>query len=162
MKKILLLGAMTVALHSPAYATPLGLFDGPLKILTASSSCSYFTGNIFTAMYMPPNIGSNGPGSRLTVLLGVRDEQRASMALYQLATGSFKTSDGSAVTVDENNIGVGYAGSGTAQITITKQIPATPIATTTSIRLVGSIAGFPSDPACTVDFDATMLSYRLP
>ena len=161
MKKLLLLGVMTVALHSPAQATQLGLFDGPLKILTASSSCSYFVGGIFTAMYMPPNIGSNGAGSRLTIL-NVRDEQQASMALYQLATGSFKTSDGSAVTVDESNVSVGFSGSSTAQITVTKQVPATPISTTTSIKLVGGIAGFSGNPACTVGFDATMLSYRLP
>ena len=161
MKRSIFLGIALVALHSPAQATQLGLFDGPMKILTASSSCSYFAGNIFTAMYMPPNIGSNGSGSRLTVL-NVRDEQGASMALYQLATGSFKTSDGSAVTVDENNVGVGYAGSGQSQITITQQVPATPISTTISIKLVGSIAGFSGNSACTVGFNATMLSYRLP
>jgi hypothetical protein len=162
LKKLLLAGVMTVALLTSAQATPLGLFDGPMKILTASSSCGYFAGSIFTAMYMPPNVGSNGSGSRLTVLMNVRDEQQASMALYQLATGSFKTSDGSAVTVDENNMGVGLAANSTAQITITQQVPKVPVDTTVSIKMAGSITGFSGKPDCTVGFDATVLNYPLP
>lgn len=161
LRKLACLGFSLFVLPQSALATPVGLFDGPMKILTATSSCHWATGRIYTAMYMPPNVGTNGAGSRLTVL-GVRDEQDGQMTEYELATGSFVTSGGSSVTVDQTNVWVGVGRSNTAQITISQQIPKVPTNTTSMIRLAGTIVGFRGDTACTATFDATVLSYQVP
>lgn len=123
-------------------------FAGRFHMTAQNAACVSFGDGIQPAdfRYRPPNLGTNGTATKLTVIEGWGAEN------WQIASGSLIGT--SWVTVTDTGI-AGGAGQITTKMRIRSQVPATLTATTPSVTIIGDIQNFQEDTGCTISFVAT-------
>lgn len=109
-------------------------------------------GDVFFARFRPPNLGTNGPETHLSVFQQFNTGAGALSA--QLASGSLVGTAFKSVSVTQ--IFARAGGPYAATLRFTSQVPATPVDTTPTISIVGDWTNLAGD-ACTIGFAATLI-----
>jgi hypothetical protein len=125
-------------------------FNGRFHATAANATCitNEDVPNPVSFRFMPPNLGSNGPATSLSIFY----EQGAGEN-YKLASGSLIGTTYKTITA--TGMGASGAGSIPAKMRIRSQVPAVPTATTMKITIIGDIQNYEIDPGCKLSFIAT-------
>ena len=132
---------------SPALASNVQFF-GRVHLTSANATCvaNGDVGNPSFMRFAPPNLGTNGPQTRLTIINGGQNGDN-----FTLASGSLVGTTYKSVT----RTGIGFnGGQSTTLMRITSQVPATLTDTTPSVIIKGNIQDDYGDVGCAVGFTA--------
>jgi len=148
MKFFVLIGVCLGAAMSSAMAATVE-FAGTFHFANLPQACldlGYKNGAVYLMRFRPPNLGTNGPSTRLTILSG-NNTNNILLKNGTLVGKTFKT-------VTATSIG-GGAGSESTTARFTKQVPAVPDDTTKTITIAGDWTNFEFEPSCAISFVAT-------
>lgn len=155
MRRMMTAGAVLGAMALSAQAANVD-FSGTFHItkVAATPGCienGAQVGDLFFFRFRPPNLGTNGPATKLSMFLiggTFGAAHSATLASGSLVGTAFKN-------VTTTGIFAG-GGSSPATLRFTSQIPATLTNTTPTISIVGDWTNLAGD-ACTIGFAATVL-----
>ena len=138
--------AFSAATVSAAQVT----FRGVLQFTAVTQACldagDGQPGEVWFMRFSPPNLGTNGPSTRLTLFYELGGAASFTLASGSLVGATFKN-------IETTGIFRGV-GSSPATMRLRTQVPAAPTDTTTAISITGDTTDFTGDAGCTVSFIA--------
>lgn len=151
MKRITIATLMFAAFLATATTASAAIveFRGVFVITALTSACEVFgwsVGSLAKSPYTPPNVGDNGPSTRLSIFFTIYAEN------YRLPSGALTSTF---QNVDAGGLGRGlFTFDNQAKMRLTLSKPSTVTATTQYIRMKGQIKNFNDIPNCKVTFRA--------
>ena len=152
MRRIGIAGAVICLLATNTMAAQV-TFRGTIHFTALSQTCIVngdgAVGDFAMMRFSPPNLGTNGAPTRISIFNDFGGAQNATLASGSLVGTTFKN-------VTTTGIYRG-AGSGPATLRLTSQSPSSPTKTTASMTIAGDWTDFSGDTGCTISFIGTGL-----
>jgi hypothetical protein len=144
------LGACALLLSAGSAQSAFIGWQGDLFVTAANAGCAstgFSKGDFFRAVYLPRNLGTNGPDTRLS-FIGSRHAQRYIKANAAYGNGIWHGTTITGLSAGLLNYNSNMVGAAAA--------PAVPAATTQTVVLRGTLTNFFGTVGCTVSFSGSL------